>query len=294
MAAPRKALGRGFSAMLGGAAPSTPPAAAPASSARPTEPARLPLDRIDPSPWQPRKAFDEERLLELEESLRTQGMIQPLVVRRRGERYELIAGERRWRAATRLGWTEAPGVVLEAADARMRELALVENLQRDDLNSIEEAAAFDQLRKDTGATHEELAARIGKSRAFVTNSLRLLDLSEEVKRLVAGKSLSAGHARALLGLTDPQEQARFGAKASEEGWSVRETEKRVAARARPTKKADAAPTPPADPEARALKARLEARFATEVAIEDRGGKGWISIRFYSYDDVTRILEKMGE
>ncbi len=305
----RKVLGRGLSALISSApAPAAAPAvpAAPAAPAIPAMPAgndrwqELPLNLIDASPWQPRKEFDADKLAELADSLKTQGLVQPVVVRRRGERYELVAGERRLRAASLLEWEKLPAVVIEADDARMPELALVENLQRDDLNPLEIAAAYEALQRDYGLTHQQIAERLGiSSRSQVTNLLRLLELPEEVKKLVAADRLSSTKARALLALTDPLSQIELGRRAAEEEWTVQILEKAIAARgggkgakARKTEK-PTGPDRPAAPEAADLARRLSAHLGTKVTVQDEQGRGTIAIEYYSPEEAARLLEIMG-
>jgi ParB family transcriptional regulator, chromosome partitioning protein len=208
----RRGLGRGLSALI-------PPA----------EPSRdgltdVPVDRIDPNPRQPREVFDEDELAELAASIREVGLLQPLVVRRAGERYELVAGERRLRAAGLAGLDHVPVVVRETSDTDLLREALIENIHRTELNPLEEAAAYRQLLDDFGATHEELARRIGKSRPAVSNALRLLTLPPPVQRRVAAGVLSAGHAKALLALDSAAEQERLAERIVSEGLSVRRTE----------------------------------------------------------------------
>jgi ParB family chromosome partitioning protein len=251
------------------------------------------VEKVRSSPWQPRKDFDPERLDELARSVRENGMIQPLVVRKNGDNYELIAGERRLRAVRDvLDWKKVPVVVMDAEDARMRELALVENLQRADLNAIEIAEAYREL-TESGMTHERIAERVGVSRAQVTNMLRLLDLPKEVKRLVAENTLPAGSARALLGMESPLAQLRLAKRAVEEGLSTRKIEELAADRRGLRKNSDksgprAVPSHVAD-----LEERLLQHFGTKVTVEDNDGKGRIIFDYYSVDDADRILKRMG-
>ena len=282
----KRGLGRGLGALLPMAEETLEsPAKADAASLR------LPLTAIDPSPWQPRKHLKEEHLQELVASLRQQGLIQPVIVRRRGERYELIAGERRWRAAAALGWREIPAIVKDVTDAAAREMALVENLQREDLNPIEEASAYEELRRDLGLTHEQIAERIGKSRAHITNTLRLLALPDEVRRLVSAGTLSAGHARALLSLPDAVGQQRLAQRAMRQGLSVREVERLASRLAKGEDNKRGGRTQA--PEARDLEERLRAYLGTRVAVKNRKGKGKVIIEYTSVDDLQRILERIG-
>lgn len=254
----------------------------------------LPLAHICPSPWQPRTAFDAEKLRNLADSMREQGLIQPLVVRRIGDdKYELIAGERRFRAARSLDWQTAKAVVMEASDLRMRELALVENLQRDDLNPLEIALSYQALQSDAELTHEQIALKLGVSRARITNTLRLLDLPDPVKQMVVNESLRAGHARALLAIPEPHNQIMLAEKIVKEGLSVRAVENIVNGK-KTGKKSSVKKSPPVkDKYIADLEDRLRGHLGTRVSIQQQKGKGSIQIEFYSTDDATRILNRMG-
>jgi ParB family chromosome partitioning protein len=271
-----------------------PPAAAPVNPEAPADgrPPRLPMDRIDPSPWQPRRRFDEEALSELADSIREQGLIQPLVVREKGGRYELIAGERRFRALQRLEWRDAPAVILDAADTRMLELALVENLQRDDLNPIETAEAYQALLANGKyANHEALASRLGVARASLTNTLRLLGLPGEVRQRVAERALSIGHAKAILALPDAVAQMRMARRAVAEGLSVRRVEELCAPR---EARKPVRPQPSAkDVHVRDWEDRLRRRLGAKVSIQDRGGAGTMVIEYHTPADIVRLAELMG-
>lgn len=281
----KRGLGRGLDALIA----RKPEPVAPATDAGLTD---IPLALIDASPWQPRRNFDEEKLAALAESLREQGLVQPVVVRRKGGRYELVAGERRFRAAGRLGWETLRACVMDATDSRMRELALVENLQRDDLGPIETALAYQALQTDPGLTHEQIAKRLGISRAAVTNTLRLLDLPAAVRDLVDAGRLSAGHARAILALPDSLSQIRFAERIVAEELSVRAAEKAVAAPPRP-EQPQKTETQRVPPQVADLENRLRRHLATKVTVRDDKGKGEIVIEYFSPDDMTRLLERMG-
>lgn len=290
----RKALGRGFRGLI-----STPETNAPVSSPPTDTPAAadgladLPVAAISPSPYQPRRHFDEEKLAELAESIREQGLIEPVVVRTRTDgRYELIVGERRWRAYQALGLEAIPARILDVADGRMRELGLIENLQRDDLNPLEIATAMALLREEHGLTHETIAKRLGISRAKVTNSLRLLDLPEEVKTLVSEGRISEGHARAILALPDALSQIQCARKVVKAGLSVRDVEAMIHPK-QPKRKGAGKPAPSPDTHLADLENRLRSHFGTKVQIQDQKGKGKIVIEYYSTDDATRILQRMG-
>jgi ParB family chromosome partitioning protein len=260
--------------------------------------AELALDAITPNPRQPRTVFDEESLAELVHSLREVGLLQPVVVRRLGDRdagrYELIMGERRWRAAREAGFTTIPAIVRDTGDDAMLRDALLENLHRSQLNPLEEAAAYDQLLQDFGCTHDELAGRIGRSRPQISNTLRLLKLPPLVQRRVAAGVLSAGHARALLGLDDPAGQERLAQRIVAEGLSVRTVEEIVAlgGDAAPAKGAARATKRPVAPKLAVLADRLSDRFETRVKVDLGRSKGRIVVEFASIDDLERIVAVM--
>ncbi|EIV95079.1 ParB/RepB/Spo0J family partition protein [Frankia sp. QA3] len=248
---------------------------------------------IVPNPRQPRTHFDEDALEELAASLREVGLLQPVVVRPVGpEQYELVMGERRWRASQLAELTRIPAIVRETADDAMLRDALLENLHRQQLNPLEEAAAYEQLLKDFGATHEELAGRLGRSRSHVTNTIRLLGLSPAVQRRVAAGVLSAGHARALLSLRDPEAQDRLATRIVAEGLSVRAVEEIVALdEDTPRKRAPRGPrsTPPT---LARLADQLSDRFETRVKVDMGRNKGKITVEFGSIEDLERIVAVM--
>jgi ParB family chromosome partitioning protein len=258
--------------------------------------AELPIDAISPNPRQPRQVFDEEAMAELVHSIREVGLLQPVVVRAvgapdgEGERYELIMGERRWRASREAGLERIPAIVRSTDDGDLLRDALLENLHRSQLNPLEEAAAYDQLLKDFGCTHEVLAQRIGRSRPQISNTLRLLKLSPAVQRRVAAGVISAGHARALLGLDEVEAQDRLAQRIVAEGLSVRAVEEMVALGDVP-----GAPAPrprgrkPVAPALQDLAARLGDRFETRVKVDLGRNRGKITIEFASIPDLERIV-----
>ncbi len=252
----------------------------------------LRVERITPNRWQPRRDFDPEKLHELARSIEAHGLINPLVVRKRPDgSYELIAGERRLRAIRDILERETvPVRLMRAEDAKMRELALVENLQRDDLNPIEEALAYQELHKDLGLTHEAIAERLQISRPKFSNTLRLLELPEEVRQLVAKGELAAGSARAILGLPGPVGQIRLAKRAVAEGLSTRKVEQLVADS---QKEKTRPPERVVPPHVADLEDRLRRHFGTKVTVDDDKGKGRIIIDYYSVDDAERLLDKMG-
>jgi ParB family transcriptional regulator, chromosome partitioning protein len=258
--------------------------------------AEIPLDAITPNPRQPREVFDEEALAELVHSLREVGLLQPVVVRPIGDgsRYELIMGERRWRAAREAGFSAIPAIVRDTGDDDMLRDALLENLHRAQLNPLEEAAAYDQLLQDFGCTHDELAGRIGRSRPQISNTLRLLKLPPLVQRRVAAGVLSAGHARALLGLEDPDAQERLAQRAVAEGLSVRSVEEIVSLGGDPVASPPRAPrsATPVAPKLAVLADRLSNRFETRVKVDLGRSRGRIVVEFASIDDLERIVALM--
>ena len=216
----RKALGRGLSALI--------PEPEGDAQAGPGAATQAPVASLDPNPFQPRSAIDPERLAELAASIRASGIVQPILVRRRGERYQIIAGERRWRAAQALGLASVPVTLRDVPDEQLLELALVENVQREELTALEEAQAFERMQSELGLTQEEIARRVGRDRTTITNTLRLLRLPRELRELVGKGALDAGHARALLALDAASDQVALGREAARKGLSVREVERRVA------------------------------------------------------------------
>jgi ParB family chromosome partitioning protein len=255
----------------------------------------IPVSAIAPNPRQPRRSFDEEALEELAESIREVGLLQPVVVRAAGPgRYELIMGERRWRACQRAGLTEIGAIVKDTQDNELLRDALIENLHRQQLDPLEEAAAYQQLLDDFGATHEQLAQKIGRSRPHISNTLRLLNLPPVVQKRVAAGVLSAGHARALLGLDDADEQERLAMRIVAEGLSVRAVEEIVAVRVDETPRRRAAPASkqPVAPGLRHLADRLSDLFETRVKVEFGRHKGKIVVEFATIDDLERIVKAM--
>jgi ParB family chromosome partitioning protein len=307
----KSALGRGLGALLGGAPPVATPASPILTSAAtmPPPPAaaapvsdqrervhRVPLNRIRPCPLQPRKDFPEETLRELADSIKEQGIVQPLIVRDRDDHLELIAGERRWRAAQLLGLAEVPVIVRQADDRAVLELSLIENLQRENLNPIEEAQGYTQLVGQFQLTQEEVAAKVGKSRAVVANALRLLKLAPAIQNYIREGRLSVGHAKVILGLTSDKQQKLVAERVIKEGLNVRQTE-RVVARlqlrdAGRAAKIVAIPLA-GDAHVTELENRLRERFGTKVHLRYSQGKGAVEILFFSDEDLERILQIAG-
>ena len=255
----------------------------------------VPLAKVHPCAFQPRRDFSSETLAELADSIRTQGVLQPLLVRRIGDGYELIAGERRWRAAQLAGLTELPVLVRVADDRKVLELALIENLQRENLNAIEEAAGYAQLIQQFQLKQDEIAARVGKSRASVANALRLLQLPQDLQQQVRGGELSVGHAKVILGLDSAQDQAMVAGRVVRESLSVRQTEEVVAQLHVSGSGAKRLPSPKHSPDVHvnALQTRLQEHFGTKVMLRYRKGKGAVEIRFFSDDDLERVMGILG-
>jgi ParB family transcriptional regulator, chromosome partitioning protein len=255
--------------------------------------AELPITQVRPNARQPRQVFEEEALAELVHSIREVGLLQPVVVRRTGaDSYELIMGERRWRASQEAGLTAIPAIVRDTDDNDMLRDALLENLHRSQLNPLEEAAAYGQLLEDFGCTHDELARRIGRSRPQISNTLRLLRLSPAVQRRVAAGVLSAGHARALLSVEDPDLQDRLAARVTAEGISVRGLEEIVSLGPGQTGSSRTQRPRPTAPGLADLAERLSDRFETRVKVDLGKSKGKITVEFASMDDLRRIVEVM--
>jgi ParB family chromosome partitioning protein len=298
-AAKKRGLGRGLEALLGPKAA----AEAPVLEAKPGDALRtLPIDALAPGKYQPRRTMDEAKLAELAESIRAQGVIQPIVVREiagaRGRTWEIIAGERRWRASKLAGLADVPVVVREVDDRTVVAMALIENIQREDLNPLEEASALQRLIDEFDLTHAQAAEAVGRSRAAVSNLLRLLELPPEIRTLVETRALEMGHARALLTLA-PQAAVALARQAAEHGWSVREVEHRVqqlaagkvAAGGAPGKAKAGKPAPQAD--IAALERELGESLGTRVAIDHgRGGKGKLVIHYANLDALDGVLEKL--
>jgi len=296
----KKALGRGLSALLTKTYDDSSIASA-ALVASMGSPENVPpteglgfleIKQIDANPLQPRLDIQEEQLEQLAESIREQGILQPIVVSKQGERYQIICGERRWRAAKLAGLEKIPAVIKEVASNRILELALVENIQREDLNPIEEALAYARLIDEQSLSQDEAAKRVGKNRSTVTNALRLLRLPREVQELISGGALTAGHARPLVALPSPEHQRVLGNRILKEQLSARQAEALVQSYLsgkRPAKRARKA-----DPYVVDLENRLEHKLGTKVHIHhNKKNQGKIEIRYFSLDDLDRVLDALG-
>ena len=283
----RQSLGRGLSALLGDEK-STAAAAAPAESTF-----EIDIDLIDPNPEQPRTRFAEENLDELAASIRANGVVQPIVLRRKGNRYEIVAGERRWRASQRAELRRIPAVVREVSDEKMLELALVENIQRQELNPIEEAGAYKRLIENLRLTQEEVAGRVGKSRNIIATSMRLLRLPAEIQREMENGRLSAGHGRALLMSDDSATQRMVAQEIIDAGMSVREAERAIKRAKRAPQASENKRVPgTTDPNVKAAETKLMRRLNTSVKILPgrKGLGGKIEIEYYGPEDLDRIYE----
>jgi len=259
------------------------------------------LEDISPTPLQPRTEFRGEKLRELVDSIREHGIIQPLIVRQRLDKYELIAGERRWRAAREVGLLDAPAIIRAASDQEVLELALIENLQREDLNPIEEAMAFSRLAREFGLRQEDIAQKVGKSRAAVANCMRLLELHPEVRGWLAQDRISVGHAKVLLALKSEEEQRLIAEVVIRQGHTVRSTEKLVAnhfanhGAERPTRSGNGRQKHGSTlaPQLQNVQNKLQQRLATHVILQHGEKRGRIEIEYYGKDDLQRILDVMG-
>ena len=285
----RKVLGRGLSALLPQRPAFVPAPIEPPPSNAGIVATLVPVEHIEPNPLQPRTVFDQERLQELANSIQANGIIQPLLLRRKGRQFELVAGERRLRAAKIAGLSEVPAIIQDYTDERLLEVALVENIQREDLNPIETAEAMQKLRSQLNLSHEQIAERTGKDRSTVTNLLRLLRLPPDVQTLIAERKLSMGHAKALLAIEDDAQLLSVANTAAAQGYSVRQLERIVSKRTKSEESAQDPPEPQQDPNLRAAVRNLEDTLGTRVRIVEQGpARGRIEIEYYSQDDLQRI------
>lgn len=283
----RKALGKGLSSLL-------PPRTAAAAAPAPANPNSLPIDAIEPNPMQPRTIFDHNRLEELADSIRANGVIQPLIVRKAGAAFQIVAGERRWRAALRAGLKEVPVVIQEVADPQLLEIALIENIQREDLGPLEIAHAFERLTAELGLSQEQIARQTGKDRASIANYLRLLKLPTRIQGLLRSSKISMGHAKAILGLPTDELQIQIAERAAAQGLSVRQVEALVQELTsdRTRKKGDRH-EPEQDPNVKAASDELQNALGTKVRIvEINEQRGRIEIDYYSQDHLDRLYRRI--
>ena len=239
---------------------------------------------------QPRKSFDDEKIMELAESIKSNGIIQPLILRKYNNEYIIVAGERRWRAAKSIGIKEVPAIIMDLTEKQVLEISLIENIQREDLNSIEEAVAYKKLISDFNLTQEELSKRIGKSRVTITNTLRLLNLSADVQQYIIEGVISEGHGRALLGITDSKLQCELAQSVIDDKLSVRELEILIKKLKTSSSRTKTNSTKEANPYYKDVTYKLENYFGTKVNITNKNNKGKIEIEYYSEEDLQRILE----
>jgi len=294
-----RGLGKGLDALIPSAIDTKPKKAASASAAPEDGKGEngqvmVKITMVEPNREQPRKNFDEDALQELADSIKQFGLLQPILVQDRGDHYEIIAGERRWRASRLAGLTEVPVIIRNYTDQEIVEISLIENIQREDLNPIEEALAYKRLLTEFHLKQDEVAERVSKSRAAVTNSVRLLKLSDEVQRMVIDDMISTGHARALLAIEDPEEQYNIAQRIFDEKLSVRDVEKLVKNLGKPAK-----PKKQKDKTLEAiyseLEEKLKQRLSTKVTVTGKGdGSGKLEIEFYSHEDLDRLVELLGQ
>ena len=285
----KKGLGRGLDALFADQAPVLEKAEAAEEKQKADENSvvYIGIEQIKPNVNQPRKKFNEERIAELAESILKHGIIQPLVVRRSGAFYEIVAGERRWRAARRADLEKVPCIIREFTDDENMLIAIIENLQREDLDPIEEANGLNQMIKKFGMTQEEVSKSISKSRPYISNSLRLLKLPEYIQELVSEGKLSMGHARALISVEDPKLQSEICSRIVKDGLSVRDVEKLVAQNTRPRRKRAKRVK---SPDTVRAENRLKEIYGTRVSIDSTGKKGSIRLEYYSSDELNRLLD----
>lgn len=294
MAARKGGLGKGLDSLIADrrtvAVKENSNSSAKEEKAENNSPLMVKLSEVEPNREQPRKYFDEEAMQELADSIKKYGVIQPLLVEKKEKYYEIIAGERRWRAAKIAGLKEIPVVLKELSEQEKMEIALIENIQREDLNPIEEAQAYKRLLDEFHLKQEDVAKSVSKSRSAITNSMRLLKLDERVQNMVAGEELSAGHARALLSISDVEKQYELAQKIVEKGLSVREVEALL--KKKPAKEEKAETNTAEELIYRNFENNLKEIYGTKVSIKNQKGKGKIEISYYSVDELERILDML--
>jgi len=286
----RKALGRGLDTLLPAARGIQSSAAAPQQPAGDTV-REIPVELIDRNPYQTRTHFDELALNELAESIKASGVVQPITVRRQGERFQLITGERRWLASKKAGKPTVPAIVRQVSNEQAMEITIIENLQREDLNPVEQARAYERLSREFGLTQEQMAQRTGKDRSSVANFLRLLKLPEVLLQMVEGNKLTFGHAKALMGLDSPESMTKLAQRAVQLSMSVRQVEGAVFNLMHPAPPT-AKPERMLDPNVREAEQQLQRSLGIKVQIQDRQGKGKIVLEYKSLEDFDRVLEAL--
>ena len=294
----KQALGKAFGALIGKVSKDSSKAVPVKSDPGPDDRVvSVSLSEIVPSPLQPRKQFNDDALSDLVDSIREHGVIQPLIVRDVKGKLELIAGERRWRACQSLEVDSVPVICREASDRDVLEMALIENLQREDLNPVEEAQAYTKLAKDFGMTQEQISSRVGKNRTTVANAMRLLDLAADVQKLLASGEISVGHAKVILGIKSKTDQAKVAALIIKGHLTVRATEKLIGQFQNPDSKKIGGKKVKSNPQLSAALSKIQEllreRFATQVYLNQGSKKGKIEIEYYNNDDLERLLELMG-
>ncbi|MGB9812591.1 MAG: ParB/RepB/Spo0J family partition protein [Thermovenabulum sp.] len=278
---PKKALGKGLSALI------------PIEEDKEIKIEEIDIEKIFSRENQPRQKFDEEKLIELADSIKEHGIIQPIILKKTDKGYEIVAGERRWRAAKIAGLKRIPAVIKELNKEKMMEIALIENIQREDLNPLEEANAYKTLMEECGMTQEELAKKIGKSRSFIANTIRLLNLEDEIKEMIIEGKITSGHARALLSVEDPVERIRLAKKIADENISVRDVEnivKQKNERGEKKRKKEKEETKKEMNNLNSIEEMLKEALGTKVCIKGNEKRGKIEIEFYSEEELERIIE----
>jgi ParB family transcriptional regulator, chromosome partitioning protein len=291
----RRALGKGLDSLLPRVQATVAPAIITSPEPETGKPREIPVEQIDPNPHQTRKTFDEESLAELAESIKANGVVQPILLRPQADgRFQLIAGERRWRASKLVGKKTVPAILRQVSDEQAMEITIVENLQREDLNPIEQARGFERLSREFNMTHEQISVRTGKDRASISNYLRLLKLPTSVQSQVEGGQLSFGHARALLGLLGTNEMERTAQRVISLSLSVRQLEGMVQQILNPekAKKKEQKPEAPVDPNVREVADQLQRALGLKVTIEDKKGRGRVIIEYAKLEDFDGLLEKL--
>ena len=293
----RRALGKGLDSLLPRVQAPIAPSITVAAEPETGKPREISVELIDPNPYQTRKIFDENSLAELAESIKANGVVQPILLRPRADgRFQLIAGERRWRASRLLERKTIPAILRQVSDEQAMEITIVENLQRADLNPIEQARGFERLSREFNMTHEQISARTGKDRASVSNYLRLLKLPATVQQQVEGGVLSFGHARALLGLQGTGEMEKTAQRAAQLSLSVRQLESMIQEILNPekSKKKEPRPEPAIDPNVREVAEQLQRALGLKVSIEDKKGRGRVIIEYARLEDFDALLDKLGK
>jgi ParB family chromosome partitioning protein len=291
----KRGLGKGLDSLIPAKVTPAKAAAVSKTDDKPVEGqiTKVNITKVEPNRNQPRKTFDEDKLLELADSIKQYGLIEPLTVVEKGDHYEIVGGERRWRAAKKLGLKEVPVIIRNLNEQEIAEISLIDNLQREDINAIEEAEAFKRLIDEFDYTQEQVAVKMSKSRVYITNSLRLLKLCKEVRQMVIDEQITSGHARALISVEDPEEQFQLAQQVFDEKLSVRETEKLIKNLGKTSKKKSPKKNESLDVIYASLAEKCKSATGTKVEIISKGdGTGKIEIEFYSNDDLEKITDRL--